>query len=67
MHFVLSGSAKIKVAGLTITALPAEHTVPAVGYHLDSGEGSLGVHRGTRRFVNDRFWPVRTKSANCAT
>lgn len=27
--------------GRIVTALPANHTVPAVGYHLDSGEGSL--------------------------
>lgn len=27
--------------GRRITALPANHTVPAVGYHLDSGTGSL--------------------------
>jgi len=24
-----------------LTALPANHVVPAVGYHLDSGKGSL--------------------------
>ena len=27
--------------GRTITALPANHTVPAVGYSLDSGDASL--------------------------
>jgi ribonuclease BN (tRNA processing enzyme) len=32
---------KVSVAGRKITALPANHTVPAVGYRLDSGDGSL--------------------------
>jgi ribonuclease BN (tRNA processing enzyme) len=31
----------IELAGRRITALPADHTVPAVGYHLDSGVASL--------------------------
>jgi len=51
-----------KVGGLTITALPAEHTVPAVGYQLDSGAGSLVFTGDTT--VNDRFWPVVNKIAN---
>jgi ribonuclease BN (tRNA processing enzyme) len=32
---------KVQVAGRKITALPANHTVPAVGYRVDSGAGSL--------------------------
>lgn len=33
---------QIKLSGnRTITAIPANHTVPAVGYHLDSGKNSL--------------------------
>ena len=39
-----------------ITALPAEHTVPAVGYQLDSGGGSLVFTGDTTS--NDEFWPV---------
>src|SRR3954471_16722454 len=30
-----------ELGGRTITAIPARHTVPAVGYHLDSGASSL--------------------------
>ena len=39
-----------------ITVLPAEHTVPAVGYHLDSGRGSLVFTGDTT--VNDALWPI---------
>ena len=46
----------------TITAVPAEHTVPAVGYHLDSGAGSLVFTGDTT--TNDSFWPVLNKIAN---
>ena len=53
---------KIKIGDLTVTAMPAEHTVPAVGYHLDSGEGSLAFTGDTT--VNDRFWPVVNKIGN---
>lgn len=53
---------KIKVGGLTVTAVPAEHTVPAVGYRLDSGEGSLVFTGDTT--ANDSFWPVVNKIAN---
>jgi ribonuclease BN (tRNA processing enzyme) len=31
----------LEIGGRHITALPAEHTVPAVGYRLDSGAASL--------------------------
>jgi len=44
------------LGGRRITALPAEHTVPAVGYQLDSGAGSLVFTGDTT--VNDAFWPV---------
>lgn len=46
----------------TITALPAEHTVPAVGYHLDSGVNSLVFTGDTT--VNDEFWPVLNRITN---
>jgi cAMP phosphodiesterase len=39
-----------------ITALPAVHTVPAVGYQVDSGQGSLVFTGDTTS--NDDFWPV---------
>ncbi|MES2636706.1 MAG: 3',5'-cyclic-nucleotide phosphodiesterase [Pseudomonadota bacterium] len=31
----------IKIGGKTITAVPANHVIPAVGYQIDSGENSL--------------------------
>lgn len=37
-----------------VTVLPAEHTVPAVGYQLDSGAGSLVFTGDTT--ANDPFW-----------
>ncbi|TAN85858.1 MAG: 3',5'-cyclic-nucleotide phosphodiesterase [Gallionella sp.] len=40
--------------GRKITPLPANHTVPAVGYHLDSGRASLVFSGDT--FTNDRLW-----------
>jgi ribonuclease BN (tRNA processing enzyme) len=53
---------KIGFGERTITAVPAEHTVPAVGYHLDSGAGSLVFTGDTT--VNDDFWPVVNAIAN---
>lgn len=45
-----------------ITALPAEHTVPAVGYRLDSGEASLVFSGDTG--VCDAFWRVVNRIPN---
>jgi ribonuclease BN (tRNA processing enzyme) len=42
--------------GRRITALPAVHTVPAVGYWLDSGKGSLVFSGDTG--PNDALWEV---------
>ena len=53
---------KLHLGERTITAVPAEHTVPAVGYHLDSGAGSLVFTGDTT--TNDSFWPVLNKIAN---
>ena len=52
----------VRLGQRTITALPAEHTVPAVGYQLDSGAGSLVFTGDTT--VNDAFWPVVNRIAN---
>ena len=41
-------------AGVTLRVLPAEHTVPAVAYHLDTGAGSLVFSGDTT--VQDEFW-----------
>lgn len=45
-----------------ITAIPAEHTVPAVGYHLDSGAGSLVFTGDTT--INPSLWPIVNKIHN---
>lgn len=47
---------KTVLGGRTITAMPAVHTVPAVGYQLDSGEGSFVFTGDTS--CNDAFWPL---------
>jgi ribonuclease BN (tRNA processing enzyme) len=40
--------------GVTITAVPAVHVIPAVGFQIDSGHGSLVFSGDTT--VNDLFW-----------
>ena len=52
----------LRLGERTITAVPAEHTVPAVGYHLDSGQGSLVFTGDTT--INDAFWPVINRISN---
>jgi ribonuclease BN (tRNA processing enzyme) len=52
----------VSLAGRTITALPARHTVPAVGYHLDSGAASLVFTGDTS--PNDALWRVVNGIAN---
>ncbi len=52
----------VELEGRKITALPAVHTVPAVGYHLDSGEGSLVFSGDT--YINDGLWAAANKIAN---
>ena len=47
---------EVCLAGRKFTALPAEHTVPAVGYLLDSGAGSLAFTGDTT--VNAALWPL---------
>ncbi|WP_374356545.1 MBL fold metallo-hydrolase [Chitinimonas sp.] len=42
--------------GLTLTALPAVHTVPAVGYRIDSSKHSVVFTGDTT--INDAFWPI---------
>lgn len=53
---------RVRLGKRSVTAVPAEHTVPAVGYHLDSGSGSLVFTGDTT--VNDPFWPVVNRIAN---
>ena len=48
--------------GRKITAIPANHVVPAVGYHLDSGAASLIFSGDTT--ANDALWDVVNKISN---
>jgi len=52
----------ITLGGRKITVLPAIHTVPAVGYHLDSGKSSLVFTGDTG--PNDELWEVVNKIDN---
>jgi cAMP phosphodiesterase len=48
--------------GRKVTPLPANHVVPAVGYQLDSGKGSLVFTGDTT--TNDPLWAIVNKIAN---
>lgn len=52
----------VEIGGRRITAIPANHTVPAVGYLLDSGQASLAYSGDTTG--NDGFWKVVNAAAN---
>lgn len=52
----------IALDGRKITVLPAVHTVPAVGYQLDSGKSSLVFTGDTG--PNDALWDVVNRIAN---
>lgn len=52
----------VNVGGRMITALPANHTVPAVGFHLDSGRASLVFSGDTT--VNDALWQACNRIEN---
>lgn len=52
----------IDLNGRKVSALPANHTVPALGYQLDSGAGSLVFTGDTG--VNDALWPQLNQIAN---
>jgi ribonuclease BN (tRNA processing enzyme) len=52
----------ISLSGRTITPIPARHTVPAVGYHLDSGAASLVFTGDTG--ANDALWKVVNRIVN---
>ena len=52
----------INLNGRRITVLPAIHTVPAVGYQLDSGKGSLVFTGDTG--PNDALWSVVNRIEN---
>jgi ribonuclease BN (tRNA processing enzyme) len=52
----------VTLSGRSITALPVEHTVPAVGYCLDSGAASLVFSGDTGPC--DAFWQAVNRIAN---
>ena len=52
----------VNIGGRSFTPLPAIHTVPAVGYHLDSGAGSLVFSGDTG--PNDELWGAVNRIGN---
>jgi ribonuclease BN (tRNA processing enzyme) len=52
----------VTLSGRTITPIPARHTVPAVGFHLDSGAASLVFTGDTA--PNDALWRVVNRIDN---
>lgn len=52
----------VALDGRRITAIPANHAVPAVGFHLDSGKASL-VYSGDTT-TNDAVWRVVNRIEN---
>ena len=52
----------IVLDGRRITPVPANHTVPAVGYHLDSGAASLVFSGDTT--IQDALWEAVNKISN---
>jgi ribonuclease BN (tRNA processing enzyme) len=52
----------VDLGGRRITALPANHTVPAVGYLLDSGRASLAYSGDTT--ANEGLWKAVNAAAN---
>ena len=52
----------VALKGRGITALPANHVVPAVGFQIDSGNASLVFSGDTT--TNDALWPYVNRIAN---
>lgn len=52
----------VELGGRRITALPANHTVPAVGFQLDSGTASLAFSGDTT--TNDALWEEINRIGN---
>lgn len=59
---VIEVGEKIEINNRTITALPANHVVPAVGYHFDSGQASMVFSGDTTS--NDALWQAVNKIDN---
>ncbi|MGH8637067.1 MAG: 3',5'-cyclic-nucleotide phosphodiesterase, partial [Burkholderiales bacterium] len=54
--------AAVELGGRSITPVPANHVVPAVGYHVDSGRASLVFTGDTTS--NDELWKVVNRIEN---
>jgi ribonuclease BN (tRNA processing enzyme) len=52
----------VRLGGRAITPVPANHVVPAVGYHVDSGRSSLVFTGDTT--TNDELWTVVNRIQN---
>lgn len=52
----------VRLNGRAITTLPANHVVPAVGFHLDSGANSLVFSGDTT--TQDSFWELLNRIDN---
>jgi ribonuclease BN (tRNA processing enzyme) len=52
----------VEIKGRRFTPVPANHVVPAIGFHVDSGHGSLVFTGDTT--TNDPLWKVVNKIAN---
>lgn len=52
----------VSLGGREFTALPVEHTVPAIGYRIDSGQGSLVFSGDTGSC--DAFWRTVNRIPN---
>lgn len=59
---VLDLGERITLDGRSVTALPVEHTVPAVGYAIDSGTASLVFSGDTG--ICDPFWRAVNRLSN---
>jgi ribonuclease BN (tRNA processing enzyme) len=52
----------VEIKGRKFTPVPANHVVPAIGFHVDSGRGSLVFTGDTT--TNDPLWKVVNRIAN---
>lgn len=59
---VLSVGETVEINGRMITPLPANHTVPATGFQIDSGQASLVFTGDTT--TNDALWAAVNKIKN---
>lgn len=61
-YHALETGQSVELGGRKITALPANHVVPAVGYRLDSGAASLVFSGDTT--TNDALWEEVNRIGN---